>query len=63
MAAGCERKTGTIVAKRADGTTVAQWAIAGMVPVRWTGPSFNTDSPKVLTETLEIAHHGFQVKG
>jgi phage tail-like protein len=63
MAAGCERKTGTIVAKRANGTKVAEWAITGMVPVRWTGPSFNTDSPKVLTETLEIAHHGFQVKG
>jgi phage tail-like protein len=63
MAAGYERKTGVIEAKRADGTTVAKWEIIDMVPVRWTGPSFNTDSPKVLTETLEIAHHGFTVKG
>jgi hypothetical protein len=30
-----------------------------VVPVRWTGPSLNPDSPKVATETVEIAHHGF----
>ena len=30
-----------------------------VVPVRWTGPSFNPESAKVATETLEIAHHGF----
>lgn len=62
MATGYQRKTGTIEAKRADGTTVAKWAVTDMVPVRWTGPSFNMDSPKVLTETLEIAHHGFTAK-
>jgi phage tail-like protein len=61
MAAGYKRSTGTIEAKRANGKPVAKWSIIGMVPVRWTGPSFNMDSPKVLTETLEIAHHGFTV--
>jgi hypothetical protein len=30
-----------------------------VVPVRWTGPALNLDSPKVATETIEIAHHGF----
>jgi len=30
-----------------------------VVPVRWTGPSLNPDSPKVATETVEFAHHGF----
>ena len=34
---------------------------ARFVPVRWTGPSLNPDSPKVATETIEIAHHGFVV--
>jgi phage tail-like protein len=63
MASGYERKTGVIQAMRADGTVVAEWSIIDMVPVRWSGPSFNTDSPKVLTETLELAHHGFQAKG
>jgi len=40
-----------------------RWDLLGVVPVRWTGPSLTSDQPKVLTETLEIAHHGFQVKG
>ena len=36
-----------------------RWRLLGLVPVRWTGPSLNLDSPKVATETLELAHHGF----
>jgi hypothetical protein len=42
-----------------DGTIVARWGLLGVVPVRWSGPSLNLDSPKVATETIEIAHHGF----
>ena len=44
---------------RADGTVVAEWSLLDVVPVRWTGPALSADQPKVLTETLEIAHHGF----
>lgn len=56
---GAGRKTGHIQAMTADGTVVAQWGLLDVVPVRWTGPSLNPDSPKVATETIEIAHHGF----
>jgi phage tail-like protein len=59
MNTGVKRKTGQIVAMRGDGTVVARWGLSGVVPVRWTGPSLNPDSPKVATETIEIAHHGF----
>ena len=59
LTAGYERQTGTIEAMRADGTLVASWELEGVVPVRWSGPSFTADSPKVLVETVEIAHHGF----
>ena len=59
IASGGPRKTGQIQAMTVDGTVVAQWGLLDVVPVRWTGPSFNPDSPKVATETLEIAHHGF----
>jgi phage tail-like protein len=38
---------------------IAEWNLRGVVPVRWTGPSFSVDSPKLAVETLEIAHHGF----
>jgi phage tail-like protein len=43
-----------------DGKVVATWELDGVVPVRWSGPSLNLDSPKVATETVEIAHHGFR---
>jgi phage tail-like protein len=57
--ASLDKATGHITAMTGDGVKVASWGLAGVVPVRWTGPSLNLDSPKVATETLEIAHHGF----
>ena len=59
LATGERPLTGTIEAQRADGATIATWRLNDVVPVRWKGPSFNPDQPKVLVETLEIAHHGF----
>ena len=46
----------------ANGTKIAGWELYDVVPVRWKGPSFNPDQPKVIMETLEIAHHGFVAK-
>jgi phage tail-like protein len=54
-----DRRTATITARTGDGDVVASWSLEGVIPVRWTGPSLNVDSPKVATETIEIAHHGF----
>jgi phage tail-like protein len=59
MTGGVTRRTATIVAITADDQVVARWGLADVVPVRWSGPSLNLDSPKVATETIEIAHHGF----
>lgn len=59
MAAGISRKTATIEARTLEGTVIASWALNGVVPVRWSGPQLSGDSPKVATETLELAHHGF----
>ena len=53
------KQTGHIDAMTVDGTVVASWALEQVVPVRWTGPSLNVETPKVATETIEIAHHGF----
>ncbi|MGH3815041.1 MAG: phage tail protein [Pseudonocardiaceae bacterium] len=53
-------KTGEIRALTGDGDVVAIWELLDVVPVRWTGPSLNLESPKVATETIEIAHHGFK---
>jgi len=54
-----EPQTATIKAMTADGTTIAEWSLLGVIPVRWTGPSLNAESPKIATETIELAHHGF----
>jgi phage tail-like protein len=59
MTSGGKRRTATIVAMTGDREKVATWNLQGVVPVRWTGPSLNLDSPKVATETVEFAHHGF----
>ncbi|WP_033441624.1 phage tail protein [Saccharothrix sp. NRRL B-16314] len=59
MAAGITRKTAIIEARTLAGTVIASWALSGVVPVRWSGPQLSADSPKVATETLELAHHGF----
>lgn len=60
MTAGFQRRTATIVAQRPnDNKPIATFNLTGVVPVRWTGPSFNIESAKAATETIEIAHHGF----
>ncbi|HEU4422523.1 MAG TPA: phage tail protein [Pilimelia sp.] len=63
MSSGVKRKTATIEARTLDGTVVARWALVDVVPVRWTGPQLNPDTPKPATETLELAHHGFLNSG
>ena len=47
--------------KAVDGSnkTIAEWHLVDVVPVRWTGPTFNVESPKMAMETLEMAFHGF----
>ncbi|MGB5953228.1 MAG: phage tail protein [Ornithinimicrobium sp.] len=59
MALQVTPQNATISALTAKGTPVATWNLMEVVPVRWTGPSFSADSPKVATETIELAHHGF----
>jgi phage tail-like protein len=55
------RTNGKIVAKTSAGKPILTWALADVVPVRWSGPSFSPESSKVAIETLELAHHGFRV--
>jgi len=58
MINGVTPTTMVISAMTMDDRVVASWSLEGVIPVRWTGPSLNFDSPKVATETLEVAHHG-----
>ena len=63
FATGATRQTATISARGSDNEVVASWQLEGVIPVRWSGPQLSPDSPKVATETLELAHHGFMNTG
>jgi phage tail-like protein len=63
FATGVRRQTASISAMTADLAVVATWNLDGVIPVRWSGPSLNPDTPKVATETVELAHHGFLLTG
>ncbi len=54
-----KRTNGEIVAKTPDDRVLARWGLMGVIPVRWTGPGFSAESPKLATETIEVAHQGF----
>lgn len=56
---GVTRTSAEIVALTSEGNRLVSWQLIGVIPVRWTGPSFSAESPKVAQETLEIAHNGF----
>jgi phage tail-like protein len=43
------------------GEQVKRWNIRDAYPVKWTGPDFNTANSQIAVETLEIAHHGFDL--
>ena len=59
LSQGIRRKTATIEARTLEGHVIAKWGLLDVIPVRWTGPQLSPDQPKVATETLELAHHGF----
>jgi phage tail-like protein len=59
MADCVTRTTASISALGPDNKEIVSWSLDGVVPIRWTGPAFNVESPKVAVETLELAYHGF----
>ena len=63
FATGVKRQTATISARGPDDEVVASWSLDGVIPVRWSGPQLSPDSPKIATETVELAHHGFLPPG
>ncbi|REK86230.1 phage tail protein [Streptomyces inhibens] len=53
------RMPGQLVALGPDRKPLVRWLLDGVLPVRWSGPSFDTEQSQVARETLEIAHNGF----
>lgn len=54
------RHTAAISVFDSSGEKVADWRLTGVVPVKWSGPSFTASGNNVAEETLELAHHGFR---
>jgi phage tail-like protein len=49
-------QTMAITAMTAGGEEITTWNLAGVVPVKWSGPSLDVMSNNVATETLEITY-------
>ncbi|HVL99042.1 MAG TPA: phage tail protein [Egibacteraceae bacterium] len=59
MATEVKRTQVEIRAMNQKGDSIATWVLFDAFPYKWSGPSLNVEGPKVATETLELAHHGF----
>ncbi len=57
-----ERKDVSVVLYDSEQTEVRRWNLREAFPSKWIGPAFNADKQAVAIETLEIAHHGFEVE-
>jgi phage tail-like protein len=51
--------TAEIAVLDASGESVAEWHLAGVYPVRWSGPSLDVNTSSIASETLELSHNGF----
>jgi phage tail-like protein len=49
-------QTMAITAMTAGGEEITTWNLAGVVPVKWSGPTLDIMSNSVATETLEVAY-------
>ena len=57
-----ERKDVSVVLYNSVQEEVRRWNLREAYPVKWGGPAFNATAPAVAIETLELAHHGFEVE-
>lgn len=53
------RQTASIKVFDGNRKAIAEWTLQGVVPVKWSGPSFGSSGNNIAEETLELAHHGF----
>ncbi len=44
-----------------SGSNQRQFTFQDAFPVRWTGPTFDTNAPAMGTESLEVAHSGLSL--
>lgn len=49
----------TITLLDASNNTVMTWTLQGVMPSKYTGPTFNSGATSVATEELQLTHQGF----
>lgn len=59
LQAKVQRHTASIAVYDGQKEEVVSWTLTGVVPVKWSGPSFDAGTNDVAVETLELAHQGF----
>jgi phage tail-like protein len=57
-----ERKDVSVVLYNSEQEEVRRWNLREAFPAKWVGPAFNATTAAVAIETLELAHHGFEVE-
>jgi phage tail-like protein len=55
-----ERKSVSVQLLGYAGMQHVRWNIYGALPIKWTGPSFNSGDSQVAFETLELIHNGIE---
>jgi phage tail-like protein len=61
MAAGISISTARLAALDPGGKVAFSWDLVGVLPARWTGPSFDAANPQPATETLELAYNAIML--
>ena len=56
-----EANSVSLTAFDSEGQPLRTWALTNAFPVKWTGPDVNAGGTDMMTESLEIAHHGIEV--
>ncbi len=57
-----EKKAVTIVLWSTDRTKSKRFELKDCIPVKWSGAELRADSNQVAIESLELVHHGLEVK-
>lgn len=56
-----DRRNVSVITYTHSGSELRRWNFLAAYPIRWVGPSFNSDTTGPAVETLELAHAGMQM--
>lgn len=54
-----KRQSLSIILYDSDNSPLMRWNINGVLPIKWSGPTFKADAGEIAVESLELIHQGF----